>query len=219
MAALLGEAGASMGAIAASTDRKNAGLAPAFSCPSPVGKVEAGTLNYKCSLIALPEFSRTESCAMACARTLVLGLLALGAAGCAAVAPRPAKAPNEGSASYRRVDNGGMAHYQLAIGDTATGGKAIQRVLPQYPPAMLAACPPVVDVQAQVIVDTAGKASEVRRFSRRRARRCCSGRSSRCISAVGPRMRTATRMKWTARPSRTVWSTPSVSSAAPARRR
>lgn len=94
--------------------------------------------------------------------TWLPSLLALGMAGCATVAKPPAKAANEGSTSYHMVDDGQMAHYKLALGDIATGGGTIQRVLPVYPSALLAACPPVVDVQVQVIVDTTGKASEVR---------------------------------------------------------
>jgi hypothetical protein len=101
---------------------------------------------------------------MARTQLLVPGLLALGMAGCATVAKSPAKPPNEGSASYHMVDDGQMAHYTLALGDVATGGGTIQRVLPIYPPALLATCPPAVDVQAQVIVDTTGKASDVRRY-------------------------------------------------------
>ena len=97
-------------------------------------------------------------------RMLVYGLFAVGVAGCATVAKPPVRAPNEGSASYHLVDDGQTAHYALAMGDVATGGKPIQRVLPQYPSAMLAVCPAVVDVQMQVIVGTSGKASEVRRY-------------------------------------------------------
>jgi len=96
--------------------------------------------------------------------SLLPGLLALGMAGCATVAKPPAKVPNEGSTSYHMVDDGQMAHYKLALGDVATGGGTIQRVLPTYPPTQLAACPPVVDVQVQVIVGTTGKASEVRHY-------------------------------------------------------
>jgi hypothetical protein len=95
-------------------------------------------------------------------RSLLPVLLALGMAGCATVAKSPAKATNEGSTSYHMVDDGQMAHYQLALGDIAIGGKPIRRVLPVYPPALLAACPPVVDVQAQVIVGATGMASDVR---------------------------------------------------------
>ena len=97
-------------------------------------------------------------------RSLLPGLLVLGMAGCATVARPPAKAPNEGSASYHMVDDGQMAHYQLALGDVATGGGTIQRVLPVYPPTLLAACTPVVDVQVQVIVGTTGMASDVRHY-------------------------------------------------------
>ncbi|MEW9622926.1 hypothetical protein [Rhodanobacter geophilus] len=93
---------------------------------------------------------------------LAPGLLVLGVAGCASVAAPPARAPNEGSASYRMLDDGRMAHYQLAIGDTATGATPLRRVQPVYPPDQLAACPPLQEVQVQVIVDEAGKVGEVR---------------------------------------------------------
>ncbi|MBD8898676.1 hypothetical protein [Rhodanobacter sp. DHG33] len=96
--------------------------------------------------------------------SLFPGLLAAGIAGCATVAKPPVKAPNEGSASYHMIDDGQMVHYKLALGDVATGGGTIQRVLPVYPPALLAACQPVVDVQAQVIVGATGMASDVRHY-------------------------------------------------------
>ena len=99
---------------------------------------------------------------MACMRVLAPGLLALGVAGCATVAAPAAKAPNEGSASYRMLDDGHMAHYALAMGDTATGATPFQRVTPVYPPEQLAACPPVQEVRVQVIVDDTGKVSDVR---------------------------------------------------------
>ncbi|HKR76818.1 MAG TPA: hypothetical protein VJR95_09130 [Rhodanobacter sp.] len=95
-------------------------------------------------------------------RLLAPGLLALGAAGCATIAAQPARAPNEGSASYRMLDDGHMAHYQLAMGDTATGATPFRRVTPVYPPERLAACPPVQEVRVQVIVDAAGQVSDVR---------------------------------------------------------
>ncbi|HEX7732079.1 MAG TPA: hypothetical protein VF415_05485 [Rhodanobacter sp.] len=100
---------------------------------------------------------------MARMRLLAPGLLALGVAGCATVAaPPPTKAPNEGSASYRLLDDGHMAHYQLAMGDTATGATPFRRVTPAYPPDQLAACPPLQEVRVQVIVDEAGRVGDVR---------------------------------------------------------
>lgn len=102
---------------------------------------------------------------MARMRLLAPGLLALGVAGCATVAAPPAGAPNEGSASYRMLDDGHVAHYQLAMGDTATGATPFRRVTPVYPPEQLAACPPVQEVRVQVIVDDAGKVSDVRDLS------------------------------------------------------
>jgi hypothetical protein len=49
MAALMDEAVASMGAT-----EENVGLAPAFLCAAITDAAMAGTLNYKCNLIALP---------------------------------------------------------------------------------------------------------------------------------------------------------------------
>lgn len=93
---------------------------------------------------------------------LFAGMFVLEMAGCATVATPPARAPNEGSASYRMLDDGRMAHYQLAIGDTATGATPFRRVMPAYPPEQLAACTPLQEVQVQVIVDEAGKVGDVR---------------------------------------------------------
>ena len=93
---------------------------------------------------------------------LPAGLLALGLSGCATVAAPPAKAPNEGSTSYRMLHDGHMAHYQLAMGDTATGATPFRRVTPVYPPEQLAACPPLQEVRVQVIVDATGEVGEVR---------------------------------------------------------
>ncbi|WP_049620782.1 hypothetical protein [Frateuria defendens] len=70
--------------------------------------------------------------------------------------------PSQGDASWRAVEPAGTAHYQLALGQVASGAGTIQRVDPVYPPSQLAACPPPVDVQALLIVDEAGKVGEVR---------------------------------------------------------
>ena len=102
---------------------------------------------------------------MARMRLLAPGMVVLGVAACATVAAPPARAPNEGSASYRMLDDGYVAHYQLAMGDTATGATPFRRVTPVYPPEQLAACPPVQEVRVQVIVDEEGKVSDVRDLS------------------------------------------------------
>ncbi|WP_426661691.1 hypothetical protein [Rhodanobacter aciditrophus] len=98
-------------------------------------------------------------------KSLLPGLLALGLTACATVAAPPAGAPNEGRASYRMLDDGHTAHYQLALGDTATGATPFRRVLPAYPPEQLAACPPLREVRVQVIVDATGKVGDVRALS------------------------------------------------------
>lgn len=113
---------------------------------------------------------------------LAPSLLALGVAGCATVAAPPARAPNEGSASYRMLDDGHVSHYPLAMGDTATGATPFRRVTPAYPPEQLAACPPVQEVRVQVIVDDAGKVSDVRDLSTDDA--AASSRSSPFYAAV-----------------------------------
>jgi len=55
-----------------------------------------------------------------------------------------------------------MARYQLAMGDMSSGAMPFQRVTPTYPVGQLATCPPPQEVQAQLIVDQAGKVGEVR---------------------------------------------------------
>lgn len=94
--------------------------------------------------------------------SLLSSLLALGLTACATVAAPPASAPNEGTASYRMLDDGRTAHYQLALGDTATGATPFRRVMPAYPPDQLAACPPLREVRVQVIVDATGRVGDVR---------------------------------------------------------
>lgn len=95
---------------------------------------------------------------------LLARLLASGLAGCATLPAPPPPPPNEGSTSYHLVNDAHTVHYQMAPGMVATGGKPFERVLPIYPPSQLAQCQSIVDVQAQVIVDTTGKASDVRRY-------------------------------------------------------
>jgi hypothetical protein len=56
----------------------------------------------------------------------------------------------------------GTTRYKLAIGDVATGANVFQRVTPIYPAGQLAACPVPREVEALLIVDQAGKVSEVR---------------------------------------------------------
>lgn len=53
-------------------------------------------------------------------------------------------------------------HYQLAMGEVSSGATAFRRVTPIYPTAQLGTCPPVVEVTAKLIVDEAGKVTEVR---------------------------------------------------------
>jgi hypothetical protein len=55
-----------------------------------------------------------------------------------------------------------MVRYPLALGEVSSGATPIRRVAPVYPAGRLAACPPAQQVQAQLIVDQAGKVSEVR---------------------------------------------------------
>ena len=100
---------------------------------------------------------------VATGKTMMAFVLLAGLAGCARHAVRTdTPPPNEGDASWRAVEQPDTVHYQLAMGEVSSGATTIQRVTPVYPAAQLAACPPVVDVTAQLIVDRAGKVTEVR---------------------------------------------------------
>jgi hypothetical protein len=86
---------------------------------------------------------------------------ALGLVACAShPTPRPTP-PNQGEASYH-LASGGMTRYALSLGEIATGGVPLAHPAPVYPPALLASCPAAVELHALLIVDTAGKVSEVR---------------------------------------------------------
>ena len=109
---------------------------------------------------------RQASGAQGCAakgRSVMACLLLAGLAGCARHAVRSDSAPsNEGDASWHAVEPPDTVHYQLAMGEVSSGATTIQRVTPVYPAAQLAACPPLVEVTAKLIVDRAGKVTEVR---------------------------------------------------------
>lgn len=86
----------------------------------------------------------------------------LGAlAGCATPSRTPPPPPT-GDASWHMVAPPGTVRYQLAMGEVSSGATPFRRVTPTYPDDQLAACPPPQDVQAQLIVDEAGKVDEVR---------------------------------------------------------
>lgn len=96
-----------------------------------------------------------------CVRKLSPILLGTVLAGCAAT-QRHAPPPPTGDASWRMVVPAGTARYQLAMGEVSSGATPLQRVTPIYPDGQLATCPPAQEVQAQLIVDQAGKVGEVR---------------------------------------------------------
>ncbi|HEY0197451.1 MAG TPA: hypothetical protein VGC19_02775 [Rhodanobacter sp.] len=70
--------------------------------------------------------------------------------------------PATGDTSWRVAEPPGTTHYQLAMGEVASGATPFQRVTPVYPVDQLAACPPPLEVEALLIVDKAGKVTEVR---------------------------------------------------------
>jgi hypothetical protein len=98
--------------------------------------------------------------------TRAITLLAVTAtallAGCTRVAEKPQAEPGIGSASYRTAEGTGLAHYDLAMGQIATGATLETHPAPAYPDAMLASCPPQVELPARVIVGTRGSVDEVR---------------------------------------------------------
>lgn len=83
-------------------------------------------------------------------------------AGCAHTARKPDAPPGVGSASYRVADNTGIAHYQLAMGQVAMGATLEAHQPPTYPDAMLATCPPRIELAARVIVGAQGSVDDVR---------------------------------------------------------
>lgn len=95
-------------------------------------------------------------------RAIILLVAVVVLAGCAHTAHQPSAGPGIGSASYRVSDTPGMAHYQLAMGQIAMGATLEVHQAPAYPAAMLAACPPRVELPARVIVDTQGRVDDVR---------------------------------------------------------
>lgn len=86
-------------------------------------------------------------------------LLLLTACATTQVATPPAP---KGDASWRMVVPKDTVRYQLAMGEVSSGGTPFQRVAPVYPIDQLSSCPPPQEVPALLIVDKAGKVSEVR---------------------------------------------------------
>ncbi|HET6805727.1 MAG TPA: hypothetical protein VFH59_09835 [Frateuria sp.] len=96
-------------------------------------------------------------------RAITLLAAATLLAGCAHAARKPATEPGVGGAGTDRIAvSTGMAHYQLAMGQVATGATLEAHQPPAYPEAMLTSCPSRVDMPARVIVDARGHVDEVR---------------------------------------------------------
>lgn len=92
----------------------------------------------------------------------VLGL-ALALAGCAGTpAAGPPKPSTEGDTSYRAVAKDDLKHYQLALGQVASGATPLEHPTPVYPPALLGQRLQPQEVAARLIVDETGKVTEVR---------------------------------------------------------
>lgn len=123
-------------------------------------------MNYMRNLGAMDQGRSRQAIARSSAR-LGLGCAGLCVAtvlaGCAGTPTWPERPPvHEGAASWHAVEPPGTVHYQLALGEVSSGGTALVRVTPTYPAGELAACPPVVEVIAKLIVDTRGRVAEVR---------------------------------------------------------
>jgi hypothetical protein len=97
---------------------------------------------------------RIRAAALGCAASLLVG--------CAATRPDSAAAPAQGDTTWHAVVPEGTRRYELALGEVSSGAALAHRVAPVYPPALLAACPPRVEVRALLVVDAAGKVDEVR---------------------------------------------------------
>ncbi|WP_229238299.1 hypothetical protein [Dyella amyloliquefaciens] len=99
----------------------------------------------------------------AIARVPCIGILALALASCANTPPaRPARPTTEGDTSYRATAKNDLRHYQLALGQVATGAVPRDHPAPIYPPSLLEQRLPPQEVEALLIVDEAGKVTEVR---------------------------------------------------------
>ena len=94
-------------------------------------------------------------------RITAAAAIALLLSACTQTPIKPVPA-NHGDASWHEKADEGMVHYQLAMGQVASGGTPFQRVDPVYPPSLLPHCPAPVDVDVLVIVDTKGRVDEVR---------------------------------------------------------
>jgi hypothetical protein len=150
----------------------------------------------------------------------VLASLA-GCAGTRAIVTSPPSA----SASYRLVPEAGIARYTLTQGQVASGAGLLERIVPDYPPELLAACPPLVEVHAQLIVDGSGKVREVRVTDKAQAgtaRRTHIAATRKAALQwsfeplhIGHRSADAdgTIMGWTTKSGRSVWSMLSTSAA------
>jgi len=99
----------------------------------------------------------------AIARWLCAGGVGIALAGCASTPTTgPAKPTTEGDTSYHAVAKGDLQHYQLALGQVASGATPLEHPAPVYPPSLLDRRLPPQEVQARLIVDEAGKVIEVR---------------------------------------------------------
>ena len=88
----------------------------------------------------------------------------MGLSGCATTRPLEPAASLSGSgdATWHGVEAPGTRHYQLSLGETASGSSLLQVVAPVYPKDMLLRCPPSVAIAALVVVDNRGAVSDVR---------------------------------------------------------
>ena len=96
-----------------------------------------------------------------------VSMSAIALAGCVTTRHIPPP-PATDDASWRVVLRPGTTRYHLALGEVSSGATPVQRIAPIYPPGLLGTCPAPVDVRALLIVDQAGKVSEVRIADERR---------------------------------------------------
>jgi hypothetical protein len=87
--------------------------------------------------------------------------LLLGACSQTPAKPDAPPARHGDTSRHEKVEKD-TVHYQLAMGQVASGGSPFQRIDPTYPASLLPRCPAPVDIDASLIVDTDGKVEEVR---------------------------------------------------------
>jgi hypothetical protein len=99
-------------------------------------------------------------------RHILAALAPLLLAACAHAPPaepaKPVPPPRDGKVSYEVMPAGAAGEYHMEDGQSSFGAQPVTNAPPTYPPGLIAANLPQTVVHAKVIVDNAGKVTDVR---------------------------------------------------------